>query len=43
MARQGAPVQFRFQPRPYQLPSLKARATGMLRGVCIWPRRHGKD
>ncbi len=43
MARQGAPVQFKFQPRPYQVPSLKARANGMLRGVCIWPRRHGKD
>ena len=43
MARRGENVQFPFQPRPYQLASLKARANGMLRGVCIWPRRHGKD
>lgn len=43
MARRGETVQFRFQPRPYQLSSLKARANGVLRGVCIWPRRHGKD
>ena len=43
MARRGESIQFKFQPRPYQLASLKARANGMLRGVCIWPRRHGKD
>lgn len=43
MARRGESIQFRFQPRPYQLASLKARANGILRGVCIWPRRHGKD
>lgn len=43
MARRGETVQFPFKPRPYQLASLKARANGTLRGVCIWPRRHGKD
>lgn len=43
MARTGETIHFPFQPRPYQLASLKARANGVLRGVCIWPRRHGKD
>ena len=43
MARTGSNIVFPFKPRPYQLASLKARANGMLRGVCIWPRRHGKD
>ena len=43
MARVGETISFPFQPRPYQVPSFKARANGMKRGLCIWPRRHGKD
>ena len=43
MARVGETISFPFEPRPYQVPSFKARANGMKRGLCIWPRRHGKD
>lgn len=43
MAQYGENIRFAFQPRPYQVPSFKAKANGYKRGVCIWPRRHGKD
>lgn len=43
MARRGETITFPFKPRPYQLTSFKARANGFKRGICIWPRRHGKD
>lgn len=43
MARRGETITFPFVPRPYQLASFKARANGFKRGICIWPRRHGKD
>src|SRR6185295_9673926 len=43
MAVAGSNIVFPFQPRPYQVASFKARANGMKRGLCIWPRRHGKD
>lgn len=43
MSRQGETITFSFEPRPYQVPSFKARANGVKRGLCIWPRRHGKD
>ena len=43
MSRQGENIVFPFQPRPYQVASFKARANGIKRGLCVWPRRHGKD
>lgn len=32
-----------YQPRPYQLPLLKALDSGFKRAVCVWHRRAGKD
>lgn len=34
---------FKFKPREYQLPILQALDSGVLRAVCIWHRRAGKD
>lgn len=36
-------VPYKFIPRQYQLPVLQALDTGILRGVCVWHRRAGKD
>lgn len=32
-----------FQPRPYQLPLLKAMDSGIKRAIMVWNRRSGKD
>ena len=37
------PVEFKYRPRPYQLPFLKRMASGCKRAVLIWHRRAGKD
>lgn len=36
-------ISFRFQPRPYQLPFLRAMSNGCKRAVLVWHRRAGKD
>ena len=36
-------IPFNFQPRPYQLPFLKAFDEGIKRFIQVWPRRSGKD
>ena len=36
-------VEFRYKPRPYQLPFLKRMAAGCKRAVLVWHRRAGKD
>lgn len=36
-------IPYRYQPRPYQLPILKALDRGIKRAVAIWHRRAGKD
>lgn len=38
-----ATIQFKFQPRQYQLPLLKAFDNGVKRLVKVWHRRSGKD
>lgn len=34
---------YKFEPRPYQLPFLKALDSGVKRSVIVWHRRSGKD
>jgi len=36
-------VPYKYKPRPYQLPVLKAMDSGYKRAVCVWHRRAGKD
>lgn len=36
-------VPFNFEPRPYQLPILRAMDSGYLRAVQVWHRRAGKE
>ena len=37
------PIPYKFDPREYQLPKMRALDDGFLRGVSIWHRRAGKD
>ena len=41
----SSPIQIphRYQPRPYQLPILKALDSGIKRAVAVWHRRAGKE
>lgn len=41
----SSPIQIphRYQPRPYQLPILKALDSGIKRAVAVWHRRSGKE
>lgn len=34
---------YKYNPRPYQLPALKAADNGVKRIITVWPRRSGKD
>lgn len=36
-------IPYKFIPRDYQLPLLKAMDSGVKRAVCVWHRRAGKD
>jgi phage terminase large subunit len=36
-------IPYRYQPRPYQLPILKALDSGTKRAVAVWHRRAGKE
>lgn len=36
-------VPFKYTPRDYQLPLLRALDSGVKRAVCVWHRRSGKD
>ena len=37
------PLPFNFNPRPYQIPLIRAIDQGCRRAVCVWHRRSGKD
>ncbi len=39
----GVSLPYRFIPRPYQLPSLRALDAGIKRVVAVWHRRSGKE
>ncbi len=36
-------IPYKYKPRDYQLPLLKAMDSGTKRAICIWHRRAGKD
>jgi phage terminase large subunit len=36
-------IPYRYEPRPYQLPILKALDSGIKRAVAVWHRRAGKE
>lgn len=36
-------IPYKFEPRPYQVPLLKALDSGIKRAFCVWHRRAGKD
>ncbi len=43
MSKVTITIPYRFVPRPYQIPLLKAMQSGFKRFVCVWHRRSGKD
>lgn len=43
MANQTITVPYRYEPRPYQLPLLRAMDSGYKRAVQVWHRRSGKE
>jgi len=36
-------LDYKFKPRKYQIPLLKALDSGIRRAICVWHRRSGKD
>jgi len=43
MPKVNITIPYKFTPRPYQIPLLRAMQIGFKRAVCVWHRRSGKD
>ena len=43
MSKVNLTIPYKFTPRDYQIPLLRAMQSGFKRAVCVWHRRSGKD